>query len=74
MADGPHQKRMGGAQRYRSTRKRLAKIRLRDNSSVELWLFIVLVILLFAVLIPWVQSHPTSLHRHPAPPPIPAKP
>jgi hypothetical protein len=74
MADGPHNKRTGGAQCYRGTRKRLARIRLRGNSSIELWLFIVLVILLFAVVFPWVESHPPSPHRHPDAPPILAKP
>jgi hypothetical protein len=49
MSDGPHASRSEGIAEHRGSHKRLAKIRMRGNFSIELWVLIVLVLLVFLV-------------------------
>ena len=46
---------------YRGSRKRLRRIRARDNWSVELVIFIVFMLFVLIVLVPWIATHP---HTH----------
>jgi hypothetical protein len=44
---------------YRGSRRRFRQIRLRDNSSAELWLIVAWVGFLLLVVVPWMirQGH-----------------
>ena len=48
----------------RGSRKRIRAIRFRDNWSVEVWVF--LAVMLFAALVgvPWLIRHPPIHHHH----------
>lgn len=48
---------------YRGSRKRLRQIGLRDNWSVEFWLFVAILIFALFVAVPWLIQHP-PLHHH----------
>jgi hypothetical protein len=50
----------------RGTRKRLERITLRGNWSVEIWLYVIFVLFLLLVAIPWMVRHPPE-HHHAAP-------
>jgi hypothetical protein len=53
-----------GAQRgYRGSRKRVHRIRMQDNWSVEFWLFVVFVLLALLVVVPWLIRNPPSHHH-----------
>jgi hypothetical protein len=53
-----------GAQRsYRGSRKRVRRIRMQGNWSVELWLFVIFVLLALFIAVPWLIRHPPSQHH-----------
>jgi len=53
-----------GAQRsYRGSRKRIRRIRVQDHWSVELWLFVIFVLLALFIVVPWLIRHPPA-HLH----------
>jgi len=60
---GPHASRPGAGKVYRGSRKRLRRIGWRENTSVELWIFVVLVLFMLFVGIPWLIRHP-PVHHH----------
>jgi hypothetical protein len=39
---------------YRGSRRRIRRVRLRGNGSLELWLLIVWVMFLLLVVVPWM--------------------
>ena len=53
----------GGAGRaYRGSRKRLKRIKFFENTSVEFWLFVVLMLFMLLVVVPWLIKHPPRDH------------
>ena len=59
MAEGPHGVRPGSARgAYRGSRKRLRRITLQKNTPVELWILLVLLLVMFLVIVPWIVRHP----------------
>ena len=52
----------------RGSRKRLNRIRLRGNGSIELWIFVALMAFMLTVGVPWLIRHPMedrdSHHTH----------
>jgi hypothetical protein len=61
---GPHSAKPGSARRFRGSKKRLARIRVRDNFSIGFWCFVALMAFLLFVGIPWMIKHPESFHYH----------
>jgi hypothetical protein len=43
---------------YRGSRKRLKRIRFAENTSVDFWVFVALMIFLLCVVLPWLVNHP----------------
>jgi hypothetical protein len=43
---------------YRGSRKRLRRITLRGNWSIELWIFIAIMAFMLLVGVPWLIRHP----------------
>jgi hypothetical protein len=54
--------RPGAHRRYRGSRKRVHRIRMQGNWSVEFWLFVIFVLLALFILVPWLIRHPPSPH------------
>ncbi len=63
-ASGPQTSRPGASRRYRGSRKRLKRLTL--HASIELWVFVVLMLFLVFVVVPWMIRHPPEPH-HQAP-------
>ena len=63
-AIGPHTTKPGSARTFRSSKKRLARIRMRDNFSFAFWCFVALIAFLLFVGIPWMIKHPDDIHHH----------
>jgi hypothetical protein len=55
---------------YRGSRRRLKRITLRGNWSIELLLFVAWVLFALLVLVPWLVRHPQEHERPTADPPI----
>jgi hypothetical protein len=55
--------RAGGQRSQRGSRKRLRRIRLQGNWSVEFWLFVLVMLVALFVLVPWLIRHPPSHHH-----------
>jgi hypothetical protein len=51
---------------YRGSCKRIRRIKWREQTSVEFWVFVVLVALMLIVGVPWLVWHPME-HQHHAP-------
>jgi len=51
--------RMRPPKKYRGSRRRLRRIKLRGNGSLELWLLVLWVAFVLLVVVPWMlrQSH-----------------
>jgi len=49
---------------YRASRTRVQKIKLRGNWSIEVWIFIGIILIALFVMVPWLISHPP--HEPPA--------
>jgi hypothetical protein len=62
-AAGPHANRSGAEKLYRSSGKRLQRIKLRGNWSVEFWMWVLAVFFALFVLIPWLVKHPIEQHH-----------
>lgn len=60
---GPHLSRPGAGHVYRGSRKRLRRIKWHEHTSVEFWIFVVLMLLMLFGGIPWMIRHPPE-HRH----------
>jgi hypothetical protein len=74
MRRGSHLKRPHGQLVFRGSRKRIARIKWRGNSSHEFWIFLVLLVLLVVVVIPWMMKQSAELPHQSAPaqhPPTP---
>jgi len=48
---------------YRGSKKRLKRITLRGNWSLDLWIFIVILALGLFILLPWLIRHPPPQHH-----------
>jgi len=66
MRHGPHTYRPHSELVFRGSRKRVARIKWRGNSSPELWLFLILIVVLLVVVIPWMMNHSAEWHQHDA--------
>ena len=63
LTGGPHLFRGSGGKSYRGSRKRLRRIKWYKDTSVAFWLFVVLLVLMVIVGIPWMIHHPPPEHR-----------
>ena len=62
---GPHTAKPGSARTFRGSKKRLARIRMRDNFSIAFWCFVALMAFLLFVAVPWMVKHsPDDTHPH----------
>jgi len=66
MRDGPHTHRRQGHLVFRGSRKRIARITWRGNSSPEFWMFLILLVVLLVVVVPWMMKHSEEWHHHDA--------
>jgi hypothetical protein len=57
-------RRVGAGKVHRGSRKRVQRIKWRENTSVEVWIFIVLILLTLILGIPWLIKHPPDDHHH----------
>jgi hypothetical protein len=64
-AEGPHLSGHRGSKVYRGSRKRIQRIKWRENTSIQFWLFVVFLLLLLFVGIPWMIKHPIEHHHEP---------
>jgi hypothetical protein len=55
--------RQGAPRSYRGSRKRLRRIRLRGNWSIEFWLYALFILALLFLVLPWLVRSPLS-HIH----------
>jgi hypothetical protein len=62
--NGPHTTKPGADRVFRGSKKRLARIRIRDNMSLGMWCFVALMAMLLLVVVPWLVNHPGALHTH----------
>jgi hypothetical protein len=64
LGGGPHGGRSHGEKVYRGSRRRVRRIKWSDTTP-EFWIFVVLVIFLFFVIVPWMIRHPPDeSHSH----------
>jgi len=61
----PSGPRSGAGQVYRGSRKRVRRIKWWENTSVELWILVVLMLLMLFVGVPWLVRHPPADHHEP---------
>ena len=61
---GPHLRRAGAGKIYRGSRRRLRRIKWHEHTPAEFWIFVVLVIVMLIVLIPWLTKHPPPESYH----------
>jgi hypothetical protein len=61
---GPQTLRPRSAKVYRGSRKRLRRLRLSGNWSVELWIFLAVMLFTLFVVVPWIVRHPPSDQHH----------
>ncbi len=54
---------LGASYRDRGSRKRVQKIRWRRNMSVEFWIFIVGILMIVFLLVPWLMTRPAPPHH-----------
>jgi hypothetical protein len=59
---GPHPSHGRPEKTYRGSKRRLKRIRWRDNTPLEFWIFVVLMLLMLFVGIPWLLTHPADHH------------
>ena len=45
---------------YRGSRRRLRRIRFRENWTRDMWLLVAFVVLTILVLFPWLVKHPIN--------------
>jgi hypothetical protein len=58
--NGPH---TGAGKVYRGSRKRIRQTKWWENTSVEFWIFVVLILFMLFVGIPWLVKHPPADHH-----------
>lgn len=63
---GPHEGRSAKAF-DRGSKKRVERIRLRGNWSIEFWIFVILMLIMLFVAVPWLIKHPIEHHHAPRP-------
>lgn len=56
--------RAGASKVYRGSRKRVRRIKWWENTSVEFWVFVVLILVMLFVGVPWLIKHPPDDHHH----------
>jgi hypothetical protein len=49
---------------YRGSRKRLRRLRFSGNWSVELWIFLAVMLFTLFVVVPWIVRHPPIDQHH----------
>jgi hypothetical protein len=47
---------------YRGSRKRLKRIRILEDTSVDFWLLVILMLFMLLVVLPWLITHPLWDH------------
>jgi hypothetical protein len=52
------------AQYDRGSKQRLKRIRIRQNSSLEVWIFVIGLVLILLIALPWFATHPPQHHHH----------
>jgi hypothetical protein len=52
-----------GAQYARGSKQRLKRIRFRGNSSLEFWIFVIGLVIILVIAVPWFATHPPK-HQH----------
>jgi hypothetical protein len=62
--NGGPPRRPGAGKVYRGSHRRLRRIKWQDNTSTELWLFVVLILIMVFVGIPWLITHPPLKRSH----------
>ena len=64
-SSGDHSVRSGPGKTYRGSRRRVRRIGLRGNWSVELWIVVAVVLFALLVIVPWMVRHPPpDRHEH----------
>jgi hypothetical protein len=63
---GPHLSGGRGSKTYRGSRKRIRQIKWREHTSIEFWVFVVFMLFLLFVGIPWMIKHPIDHHHEPS--------
>jgi hypothetical protein len=58
----PRARRWGPSGAYRGSRKRLRRLKWHAHTSVELWIFVVLVLIMFSVGLSRLFWHPAPAH------------
>jgi hypothetical protein len=66
MRDRPQTHRSHGRPVFRGSRKRIARIRWRGNSSPELWILLIFLVVLLVVVVPWMIKHSEEWLHHDA--------
>jgi uncharacterized iron-regulated membrane protein len=56
--------RAGAGKVYRGSRKRVRRIKWRENTTVEFWICILFVLIMLFVGIPWLMRHPPEAHHY----------
>jgi hypothetical protein len=59
-ANGPQTSGPRSGKAYRGSRKRVRRLRLRGNWSVELWIFLAVMLFTLFVVVPWIVRHPPA--------------
>ena len=62
MGRNSHLSRPHGAKMYRGSKKRVARIKWRGNSSPEFWAFLLLIVVLLTIVVPWMMKHSEDSH------------
>jgi hypothetical protein len=57
---GPQTSRPGSGLLYRGSRKRLERITWYENTSIEFWIFVVLMLLALFLGVPWLVKQPIA--------------
>lgn len=55
--------RAGAGKVYRGSRKRARRIKWLENTSVEFWIFVVVMLVMLFVGVPWLIQHPPTDHH-----------
>jgi uncharacterized iron-regulated membrane protein len=57
-------RRAGAGSVYRGSRKRVRRLKWQEHTSVEFWIFVILMLIMLFVGIPWLIRHPPETHHH----------
>lgn len=60
---GPYARRGRSGKVYHGSRKRVRQIKWRDSTPLGFWMFVILMLLLLLVGIPWLIQHPAEEHH-----------